>query len=58
MLERAADGSLKTNSRWNDIYGNYFTAFVELIQENLFISGVIGVISFVSAVLGIVTFLK
>ncbi len=59
IVERAADGSLKTNSKWKDIYGNYFTALIELIQENPIISGVIGLISFVSAVIGIITvFLK
>lgn len=55
VVERAADGSLKTNSSWKDIYGNYLTAFIELIKENPIISGVVGVISFVSAVTGIIS---
>lgn len=29
IIELAADGSLKTNSTWKDIYGNYPTAVVE-----------------------------
>jgi hypothetical protein len=53
IAERAADGSLKTNSSRKDIYGNYLTAFVELIKENPVISAVVGLISFVSAVAGI-----
>lgn len=53
VVERAADGSLKTNSSRKDIYGNYLTAFVELIKENPVISSVVGIISFVSAVAGI-----
>lgn len=55
IVERATDGSLKTNSNQMDIYGNYLTALIELVKENPIISGVIGVISFVSAVIGIFT---
>lgn len=54
IVERAADGSLKTNSSRKDMYGNYLTAFIELIKENPIISAVVGVISFVSAVAGII----
>jgi hypothetical protein len=53
IVERAADGSLKTNSNRKDIYGDYLTAFVELIKENPVVSSGVGVVSFVSAVAGI-----
>jgi hypothetical protein len=52
LVELAANGSLKTNSKMKDIYGNYFLAFTELIKENPFISGAIAVIGFLSAVRG------
>jgi hypothetical protein len=55
IVERAANGSLRTNSSQKDIYGNYLTALVELVKENPIVSGVIGIISFVSAVVGILT---
>ncbi|WP_221644688.1 MULTISPECIES: hypothetical protein [unclassified Nostoc] len=55
IVERTANGSLKTNSSSKDIYGNYFTALIELIKENPVISGVLGLISFVSAVIGIIS---
>ncbi|MBW4448222.1 MAG: hypothetical protein KME38_15490 [Spirirestis rafaelensis WJT71-NPBG6] len=55
IVERSADGSLKTNSSWKDIYGNYITAVIELIKENPIISGLVGLIGFISAVIGIVT---
>ena len=55
IIERTADGSLKTNSTWKDTYGGYSAAFVEIFKENPIISGLVGVVGFVSAVLGIVT---
>lgn len=55
IVERAADGSLKTNSIWKDIYGGYPAAVIEIIKENPIISGLVGLIGFVSAVLGIIT---
>lgn len=54
IVERAADGSLKTNSKRKDIYGSYLIAFIELIKENPIISAFVGVTSFVSAVIGII----
>ena len=51
IVELAANGSLKTNSKKKDIYENYFVAFAELIKENPVISGVIASIGFVSAVI-------
>ncbi|MEE3715714.1 hypothetical protein V2H45_03020 [Tumidithrix elongata RA019] len=51
IIERTADGSLKTNSKKRDLYGNYFTALTELIKENPIISGAIALIGFVSAVI-------
>jgi len=55
IVERAADGSLKTNSTWKNIYGNYPAAVVELIKENPIISALVGLIGFVSALIGIAT---
>lgn len=55
IVERAADGSLKTNSNWKDIYGSYPAAVIELIKENFIVSALVGFIGFVSAVIGIVT---
>jgi hypothetical protein len=55
IVERAADGSLKTNSTWTDIYGGYPTAVIERIKENPVISGLVALIGFVSAVLGIIS---
>jgi hypothetical protein len=55
IIERASDGSLKTNSTWKSIYGSYPAAFIELIKENPVISGFVGFIGFISAVIGIVT---
>jgi hypothetical protein len=55
IVERAADGSLKTNSTWKDIYGGYPAAVIEIIKENPIISGLVGLIGFVSAVVGIIT---
>jgi hypothetical protein len=54
IVERAADGSLKTNSTWKDIYGGYPTAIIEIIKENPIISGFVGLISFASAVISFV----
>lgn len=54
IVERAADGSLKTNSTWKDIYGGYPAAVIEIIKENPIISGLVGLIGFVSAVVGII----
>lgn len=51
IVELAANGSLKTNSKEKDIYGNYFVAFAELIKENPIIGGLIALIGFVSAVI-------
>lgn len=56
IVERAADGSLKTDSSRKDIYGNYLIALVELVKENPIISSFVGVISFVSAIAGIIAF--
>jgi hypothetical protein len=53
IIERASDGSLKTDSTWKSIYGSYSAAFIELIQENPVISALVGLISFISAVIGI-----
>lgn len=55
IVERAIDGSLKTNSTWKDVYGSYPAAVIEFIKENPIISGLVGMIGFVSAVIGIVT---
>jgi hypothetical protein len=55
IVERAADGSLKTNSTWKDIYGGYPAAVIEIIKENPIISGLVGLIGFISAVVGIIT---
>ncbi|PZV08384.1 MAG: hypothetical protein DCF22_20365 [Leptolyngbya sp.] len=55
IVERAANGSLKTNSTWKDIYGGYPAAVIEIIKENPIISGLVGLIGFVSAVVGIIT---
>jgi hypothetical protein len=58
IVERAANGSLKTNSTWKDIYGGCSAAVIEIIKENPIISGSVIIISFVSAVLGIISFFK
>ena len=50
IVERTANGSLKTNSQKREVYGNWFVAFSELIKENPLISGGIALIGFVSAV--------
>jgi hypothetical protein len=55
IVERAADGSLKTNSNWKNIYGSYPIAFMELIKENPIISGLVVLVGFVSGVIGIIT---
>lgn len=51
IVERAANNSIKTNSKTKDVYGDYLTAFSELIKENPLISGVIALIGLVSAVI-------
>jgi hypothetical protein len=50
ILERADNKSLKTNSTWKDLYGNYPEAIGEFLQENW----VISLIAFVSAVAGLI----
>jgi hypothetical protein len=55
IVERAVDGSLKTNSNWKNIYGSYPIAFMELIKENPIISGLVVLVGFVSGVIGIIT---
>ena len=57
IVERASDGSLKTNSTWKSIYGSYPIALMELIRENPIIIAVVGCVGFISAVVGIVTWL-
>ncbi len=54
IVELAGDDSLKTNSKKQDIYGNYFTAFFELIKEHPIISGAITLTSLASAIIGII----
>ena len=51
IVERTANGSLKTNSQKREVYGNWFVAFFELIEEHPVISGIIVLISFLSAVI-------
>lgn len=58
IIERAADGSLKTNASWKDTYGSYPAAVAELIKENILISSIVGVIGFISAIVTIATVIK
>lgn len=50
ILERADNNSLKTNSTWKDLYGDYPEAIGEFLKEHWLIS----IIAFISAVIGIV----
>lgn len=58
VIERAADGSLKTNASWKDTYGSYPAAVAELIKENILISSIVGIIGFISAIVTIATVMK
>jgi len=50
IVERADNGSLKTDSTWKDLYGSYPVAIGEFLKENWLIS----IVAFVSAVAGII----
>ena len=58
IVERAADGSLKTNAGWKDTYGSYPAALAELIKENIVISSIVGILSLISAIVTIATVIK
>jgi hypothetical protein len=51
IAERADNGSLKTNSTWKDLYGNYPEAVGEFLKEHWIIS----IIAFISAIAGIIS---
>jgi hypothetical protein len=51
IVERAADGSLKTNSNWKNVYGSYSIAFMEFIKENPIISGFAILLGLISSVI-------
>jgi hypothetical protein len=50
IIERADNHSLKTNSTWKDLYGDYPEAVGEFLKENWLIT----LIAFISAVAGII----
>jgi len=50
IAERADNGSLKTNSTWKDLYGNYPEAVGEFLKEYW----VISIIAFIGAIAGII----
>ncbi|MHB8112398.1 MAG: hypothetical protein ACYDHA_02935 [Bellilinea sp.] len=50
IIERVDTGTLKTNSTWKDLYGNYPKAVGELLKEHWLAS----IITFLSAVAGII----
>jgi len=50
IVERTDNGSLKTNSTWKDLYGNYPEAVGEFLKENW----VITVITFIGTIGGII----
>lgn len=50
IVERADEGSLKTESNWKHIYGNYLVAFFELIKEHPIISGIITLVGLLGAI--------
>jgi hypothetical protein len=52
LVERAADGSLKTKARWHEIYGGMFGAATEAITEY----PLFALIALISSVLTIVSF--
>ncbi len=54
ILERAANGSLKTNSSQKDIYGDYLIAFFEWIKENPITKGILALIGAVSGLITII----
>lgn len=58
IAERAANGSLKTNSRLRATYGNYLAAVVEIGKENPIISSIIGLLGLISALVTILTAIK
>lgn len=58
IVERTADGSLKTNSGWRDTYGNYPAAATEIVKENPIISSLVGILGFISAIVTIATVIK
>lgn len=53
IIERIDNDTLKTNSTWKDIYGNYPEAVGEILKEHWFIS----IILFLGAVVGIITWI-
>jgi hypothetical protein len=52
LIELVDNGTLKTNSKWIDKYGNYPEAIGEILKENWLIE----IILFISAIAGLITF--
>lgn len=50
ILERIANGSLKTNAKFHEIYGGYFAAVVHFIREHW----IVALIAFISGIIGII----
>jgi hypothetical protein len=55
ILDRTANGTLKTNARWRDIYGLYPEAIVEFFQEKWWI---VAITAFITAVGFILSFIN
>jgi hypothetical protein len=56
IVERAGEGSLKTNSSRIDIYGNYLVALIELFQDNPVIIAIATAITIIGGIIGIISF--
>lgn len=52
LFERAADGTVKTNSKWYEIYGIHPKVLVELVREH-WMFGVVGFVALVGSLLRI-----
>ena len=57
VAERAADGTLKTDARLRDMYGNYAEAIGEILREH-WLASVITFIAAIASIVGIITIFK
>ena len=54
IAERSDNGTLKTNSTWKDLYGNYPEALGEFIKEHWVISIIVFILTVIGTVVGII----
>ena len=55
IIERAADGSLRTNATFHEIYGGYFPAAIEIVRTH-WVFVLLGLLGAVASIVGLVPY--